>query len=223
MLSIQAGINIDVSHNEPMCFFHGQMAHYETINLLPENTLNHMHPLSMMASKANNDVLCYHQAMKAEDADDFKETMGKEIQSFKDEETYELIHVKRKPSHESLIPFIWSFKRKRSPMGELMKHKARSCAHGGKQIKGVDFLNTHDPVAQSTTVRIMLVLHQMKGWDCRHLDCVLAFAQAPTDADACLKVPAGFHVEDSEGDDVSDEHCLKLRKNCHGTRDAASN
>ena len=163
MLSIQAGVNIDASYNKPMSLFHGQMTCHETINLLPDNTLNHMHPLSMMASKDNNDVLHYHQAMKAEDAYDFKEAIGKEVQSFKDEATFELIQIKNKPSHEPLIPFIWSFKRKRNPMGELMKHKARLCVHGGKQIKGIDFWNTHAPVVQSTTVRMMRVLYQMKG------------------------------------------------------------
>ena len=93
----------------------------------------------------------------------------------------------------------------------------------GKQTKGVDFWNTYAPVVQSTTVRIMLILHQMKGWDCRHLDYVLAFNQAPTDTNVYLKVPAGFHVEDSEGNDISEEYCLKLLKNCYGTRDAAAN
>jgi hypothetical protein len=32
---------------------------------------------------------------------------------------------------------VWSFKRKRTPTGKLIKHKARLCAHGGQQRYGV--------------------------------------------------------------------------------------
>ena len=32
---------------------------------------------------------------------------------------------------------IWSFKRKRSPDGKLMKHKYRLCEHGGMKKWGV--------------------------------------------------------------------------------------
>ena len=44
-----------------------------------------------MVSKANKDVLYYHQAMKANDADDFWKVISKEIESFKEEEIFELV------------------------------------------------------------------------------------------------------------------------------------
>ena len=55
------------------------------------------------------------------------------------------------------------------------------------------------------------------------MDHELAFAQAPTDTDACLRIPTGFHMQDDNGNDVSNECCLKLLKNCYGTKDAAAN
>ena len=55
------------------------------------------------------------------------------------------------------------------------------------------------------------------------MDYVLAFTQAPTDTDVFLKVPAGFHVDNDEGEDISDQYCLKLLKNCYGSKDAAAN
>ena len=73
---------------------------------------------------------------------------------------------------------------------------------------------------QSTTIRLMMALHQTNGWNCRHLDYVLAFTQAPEDSDACLRTPSGFHVQNQDGEDVPDQHCLKLLKNCYETRDA---
>ena len=133
-----------------------------------------------------------------------------------------MLPMKEKPIHKSLIPFVCSFKRKRAPVVELMKHKARSCAHGGKQIKGIDYWNTCAPVAQAATARIMLTLHRMSGWQCRHLDPVLALTQAPIDVGVFLKIPTGFCVKNAEGDDMFEDCCLRLLKNCCGSRDAAA-
>ena len=69
--------------------------------------------------------------------------MKKEIKSFKDENTFKILPISEKPSHKSLIPFIWSFKRKRNAFGELIKYKARLCVHGGRQVKDIDYWNTY--------------------------------------------------------------------------------
>ena len=149
--------------------------------------------------------------------------MNKEIESFKLEKIFELMHSKDKPLEKCLIPFIWLFKRKRNPLSELIKHKVRLCIYRGKQVKGLDYWNTYAPVVQSSTIRLMMILHMMNGWHCRHLDYVLAFTQASTDTDVFLRIPTGYHVENQDGEDISDRYCLKLMKNCYGTKDAAAN
>ena len=63
----------------------------------------------------------------------------------------------------------------------------------------------------------------MSGWNCRHLDCVLAHKQAPSYADVCVQKHIGFHAQKQDGEDVSDQYCVKLLKICFGTRDAATN
>ena len=77
--------------------------------------------------------------MQSDDAKSFREVMNKEIESFKQEKIFDIIPISNKPSNKSLILFIWSFKRKRNPIGELIKHKVRLCIHGGRQVKGVDY------------------------------------------------------------------------------------
>ena len=72
-----------------------------------------------------------------------------------------------------------------------MKHKARLYTNGTKQVQGIEYWNSYAPVVKCTTIRMMLILHKINGWDCRHLNYVLAFAQAPTDADVFLKMPIG--------------------------------
>ena len=161
--------------------------------------------------------------MQSGNSDAFREAMAKKISSFKEEKIFEIIPIDSKSKEKSLIPFIWLLKRKRNPMGDLIKYKARLCIHSGRQVKGVNYWNTCAPVAQSTTTRIMLILYQMNGWHCRHLDYVLAFTQVPTDTDLYLKILTGFHIEDKENNDISDEYCLKLLKNCYSTKDATAN
>ena len=39
----------------------------------------------------------------------------------------------------------------------------------------------------------------------------------------CLKVLPSFHVEDADGDAISNSCCLKLLKNCYESRDVAAN
>ena len=95
-LSMQSSVKINQNYNKPMSFFHGQMAHHETINSI-DNEMNAMHPFSHVTSKASNDALYLHQAMKADDADDFRKATRKEIKSFKDKSTFELVLLQNKP------------------------------------------------------------------------------------------------------------------------------
>ena len=77
--------------------------------------------------------------------------------------------------------------------------------------------------AKSSTIKMTSFLHKKNGWDCRHLDCVLALTQSPGDADVCLKIAIGHHVENNDDADMSSDCCLKLLSNCYGTKDAATN
>ena len=69
--------------------------------------------------------------MKAEDSEDFKAAMKKEINDLYEANIFDIIPLEDKPKNYKLIRFIWSFKRKRSLIGVLIKHKARLYVHGG--------------------------------------------------------------------------------------------
>ena len=77
--------------------------------------------------------------MQSGDSNTFRKAMAKEISSFKEEKIFEIIPIEPKPKEKYLIPFIWLFKRKRNPIGDLIKHKARLCMYGSCQVKGVDY------------------------------------------------------------------------------------
>ena len=94
--------------------------------------------------------------MKAEDSEDFKAAMKKKINDLYEANVFDIIPLEDKPKNYKLIRFIWSFKQKRSPIGVLIKHKARLCVHGGMQKKGIDYFNTFIPIVNWNTIRFLL-------------------------------------------------------------------
>ena len=54
--------------------------------------------------------------------------------------------------------------KKKNPFGELIKHKARLCVHGGMQREVIYFHNTFTPVLNWSTVRLIIMMAEMVGW-----------------------------------------------------------
>lgn len=58
---------------------------------------------------------------------------------------------------------MWAFRRKHTGFGEVTKHKARLCAHGGQQQWGVNYWETYAPVVDWMAIRLLLVLAEIHG------------------------------------------------------------
>ena len=69
LLSCQIGSNINENTKvlHLTSTFQAQMKHNEVTNPFLDKTLNEHNPLTLLASQANEDVLYYHQSMKADD------------------------------------------------------------------------------------------------------------------------------------------------------------
>ena len=63
-----------------------------------------------------------------------------------------------RPQEKNVLDGTWTFKLKRYPDGLIKKFKARFCARGEHQFKGVDFFETYVPVLQCTAVWLVLIL-----------------------------------------------------------------
>ena len=63
----------------------------------------------------------------------------------------------------------------------MRKLKARLCAGGHRQIKGVDFFETYAPVVNWNTVRLLLILAAQLKLTTRQVDYTVAFVHAPID------------------------------------------
>jgi hypothetical protein len=109
------------------------------------------------------------------------------------------------------IQAIWSFKRKQSPVGTLVKHKARLYVHGGMQQWGTNYWETYSPVVNMVTVHLILLLAQIYKLDLNAIDFVLAFPQAELDVNIWMYLPIGFQ-NDTENE--SKRYILSSTKAC---------
>ena len=109
------------------------MNRFHEVNELYDGTLNEVHHLFYATNISTNESFMFRNAMKQDDKLDFVDAMEKEISDHKRGKRWSIVHRDTLPNRERPIKSIWSFKRKRKPDGELLKHKARLCAHGSMQ------------------------------------------------------------------------------------------
>ena len=109
---------------------------FHEVNELYDGILNEVHHLMYSTNITTNKYFTFRNAMKQEDKMSFVDAMKKEILDHKNSKHSSIVHCNTLPNKSLPIKSIWSFKRKQKPDGELMKHKARMCAHGGMQQWG---------------------------------------------------------------------------------------
>ena len=118
------------------------------------------------ATQADPDTMTLKEAMAEPGADKFLEAMVKEIEDHVQRKHWKLVtdEQKRRSGHKGKpIMGVWSMKCKRNPVGEIVKYKARFCAHGGQTKEGVHYTNTFAPVVTWTTIRFLLILSLVHG------------------------------------------------------------
>ena len=154
--------------------------------------------------------------MQQQDCSEFLKAMIKEVEDHTQRLHWRvttITEMKHRGYKHNPIMAIWSFKRKRNPMGEIIKYKARLCCHGGQTIKGVHYDETFSPVVSRATVRLMFTLAAVNNWHARQINFVLAFPQANVKKDIYMYLPEKF--ENQNGN-------LKLNENAmHPTKQKA--
>ena len=78
-------------------------------------------------------------------------------------------------------------------MVKVTKYKARICAHGGMQEKGINYWKMYALVVQWMSVRIILTLAAIENLHTKSIDFVLAYPQANIDVDIYMVLPQGFN------------------------------
>ena len=98
------------------------------------------------ALQSTEDTLSQSQMLKAPDREEFEKVQIPEIRGLEKLNVFKYCKMPTLPHKAQLLNSIWSYRRKRKPTGELLKHKAHICTDGSQQKFGIDFWETYAPV-----------------------------------------------------------------------------
>ena len=147
--------------------------------------------------------------------EEYRSAMKIEIKNLILHKTWVL--VDRPPAGTNVLKGIWKFKLKRLPDFTPYEFKARYCARGDLQIKGVDVLETYAPVVQWSTIHLLLTIVLFEGWTTRQVDYTNAFAQAELEHTVYVEPPPGFAIKSGK------DKVLLLKTSLYGLADAPRN
>jgi hypothetical protein len=125
-----------------------------------------------LAASKDPDTMYYHKAMREPDRPQFKGAMKQEVEAHTQNKVWELIKKSAVPKGHKIMPSVWSMKRKIATR-EIYKCLDRLNIDGSKQEEGVNFWETFAPAASWSTIRMVLILPLIHGWDTRQMDFVL--------------------------------------------------
>jgi Reverse transcriptase (RNA-dependent DNA polymerase) len=156
------------------------------------------------------DTLSWNEAMRAPDAEMFKDSAYAEIKALQQAGTWTLVDKSKVTS--KILPGIWVFRRKRNQgTGEIYKYKGRYSVRGDLQEGTFD---TFAPVVQWSTVRMLIMIALRYGYKTKCIDFSNAFVQAKLSTPVWIHLPRG-NYQDIFGEDTEGK-CLELKKSLYG-------
>jgi hypothetical protein len=205
---------------------------YNIFSALPDLPLEtpdvSLHAFPAVDSKA--DTLTQSQMLSDPDRLSFIQSQLPEIQGLLTMDVFNIKKMSELPPRARLLSSIWSYKCKRSPTGQILKHKSRLCVDGPQQEFGRDFWETYAPVISWTTIHLLLLLASISGLKTRQVDYTQAFPQAPLDDPVFMRMPQGWFVDDQgilqphpDPKYHDRNHFIQLKKNLYGCKQAARN
>jgi hypothetical protein len=163
------------------------------------------------ASKHNEDNPLWDTATKGPFQAEFWQAMRVEFNTLTNEfKCWDLVPCL---PHMNIYSSTWAYKNNWFPDSTVKKLKARFCARGDCQKEGIDFFETWAPVAQRSTICIVMVLAATLGHHSVQCDIKAAFihSRIPPEEEIYVHQPRGFKCDD--GTEV-----LQLKGTLYGLR-----
>ena len=84
-----------------------------------------------------SNILGHHNAMKADNVEQFLDSMKDKIDNLWDNDIIEIVKKSGIKGDFNVLNAVWSHRRKQKPNGEIYRHPSRICADGSQQKQGI--------------------------------------------------------------------------------------
>jgi transposase InsO family protein len=163
-----------------------------------------------------NVPLTYTEATQSADAPQWIDAINSELKAHQENGTWSL--VERNPGVKT-IDSKWVFKLMRNPEGDVYRYKARLCARGFLQQRGVDYNETFAPVVRYDSIRVLLALVAAEDLELAQFDIQTAFLHGQLEEEIYMEVPEGLSGEKQSKSAQKSAVC-KLNKSLYGLKQA---
>ncbi|WVZ15791.1 hypothetical protein V8G54_013357 [Vigna mungo] len=151
------------------------------------------------------------EAMEKKDKHKWLQAMEQEMQSLKENQTYDLVEL---PKERRALQNKWVFKLKNEENNPSPRYKARIVVKGCNQKKRIDFDEIFSPVVKMTSIRAILGLVAKLDLEIEQLDVKTTFLHGDLKEEIYMKQPEGF-------EELRKEHLVcRLKKSLYGLKQA---
>ncbi|CAI7838992.1 unnamed protein product [Closterium sp. NIES-54] len=154
-----------------------------------------------------DDPRTHTEALASPTAPLWKEAMEKELASIKYNDVFELVDP---PKGAYLVGCKWVLKKKLGADGSVERYKARLVAQGYTQREGEHYSETLTPVANATTLWVLLALAASLNLEVEQLDVCTAFLYGLLMEEVYMRQPPGY--DDGSG------RVWKLKRTLYGLK-----
>jgi len=100
----------------------------------------------------------------------------------------------------------WIYKIKHVAYKSIDKYKARFVSRGFSQKEGIDYDESFAPVARYTSIRSIISLASVMGWNLHQMDVKTTFLNGVIENEVYIEQPEGFVVHGKKS------HVCRLKK-----------
>ena len=105
----------------------------------------------------------FKEAMRSSEREKWLESMGIEVQTFKDTNTYTLMPLTDVPKGTPVFQLMWKYRLKRNADGSLDKYKSRCVLMGNRMVQGRDYSESFAVGARMMSIRLIFAICAVYG------------------------------------------------------------
>jgi hypothetical protein len=141
-----------------------------------------------------SDPVTLRDALSSPDTSNWRAGIEEELKGLLDMGVYKLVPRSAVPTGRKVLRGKWVFRLKRDENGNPVRYKARLVVKGFEQVFGQDYVETTSPTARMESLRLILHLAAVNGWEVQQVDVKTAYLYGllPADKVVYMEQPVGF-------------------------------